>query len=334
MINVNHITKSYGDFVAVNDISFEIAPGHIYGFLGPNGAGKSTTLNIIAGCLAADSGTVDISCHDIYSDPVNAKKKIGFLPEIPPLYKDMTPFEYLNFIAEAKGVPFSDIDEHIKKVMHDTGIELVSNRLISTLSKGYCQRVGIASAMISYPETIILDEPTVGLDPSQIKEIRELIKEHTIVFSSHILSEVSALCDTIIIINNGRILEIDTADNIMKKYNDSYIYKISLPSVTDAEKASELLRDNDFIYSVEKEECILKIEVSPEYENDGSLISLLVSNGIPVLEFSRNEKSLEEIFISLTSSDEYFDDEEDYSLMFSDDNETDNEEDLDNEDDL
>ena len=210
MITVEHLTKYYGDFMAVDDLSFEIEEGHVYGFLGPNGAGKSTTMNIMTGCLSATEGHVRIDGYDIFEEAEKAKKRIGYLPEQPPLYMNETPLEYLRFVGEAKGLHGAELDRQITRVVGQTRIDGVKNRRISALSKGYKQRVGIAQALLGNPKVIILDEPTVGLDPIQIIEIRDLIRElgreHTVVFSSHILSEVQEVCDHIFIIHHGRLV--------------------------------------------------------------------------------------------------------------------------------
>ena len=218
MIEVRHLTKKYGDTLAVSDLSFTIESGHIYGFLGPNGAGKSTTMNIMTGCLAATEGDVIIGGHDIYEEPRQAKKLIGYLPEQPPLYMDSTPREYLTFVARAKGVQKSELKGQIQKAMESTDIVDMADRLIRHLSKGYRQRVGIAQAILGDPEVVILDEPTVGLDPMQIIEIRDLIRElgkdRTVILSSHILSEIQAVCDRVIIISNGKKLADDSLENL------------------------------------------------------------------------------------------------------------------------
>ena len=209
MITVEHLTKCYGDFLAVDDLSFEIEEGHVYGFLGPNGAGKSTTMNIITGCLSATSGRVRIDGHDIFEEPGAAKRLIGYLPEQPPLYLNETPVEYLRFVGEAKGLRGGALERQIAEVVEQTRLTGVRHRCISALSKGYRQRVGIAQALLGSPRVIILDEPTVGLDPLQIIEIRELIRQlgqtHTVLFSSHILSEVQTICDQILMIAHGRL---------------------------------------------------------------------------------------------------------------------------------
>ncbi len=218
MIKVSNLTKQYGDVLAVNDISFNVEDGHVYGFLGPNGAGKSTTMNIITGCIAATSGEVYIGGHSIFEEPIEAKKLIGYLPEQPPLYMDQTPLEYLSFVADAKGVSKEEKEWQINEVIEETGIGPVKNRTIKKLSKGYKQRVGIAQAILGDPDVIILDEPTVGLDPLQIIEIRELIKglgeRHTVILSSHILSEIQTACDRLLVIADGKLL----ADTTMEEF--------------------------------------------------------------------------------------------------------------------
>ena len=218
MITVEHLTKRYGDVTAVEDISFTIEDGHIYGFLGPNGAGKSTTMNIMTGCLAATSGEVKIDGYDIFEQARQAKQLIGYLPEIPPLYTDETPEEYLRFVAEAKGLPKRSIAAEVARVMEETRLTEMGDRLIRNLSKGYRQRVGIAQALLGNPRYIILDEPTVGLDPLQIIEIRDLIRElgekHTVILSSHILSEVQAICESVLIIAHGKLVAFDTPQNL------------------------------------------------------------------------------------------------------------------------
>lgn len=222
MIRVEHLTKCYGNFLAVDDLSFDIDDGHVYGFLGPNGAGKSTTMNIMTGCLSPTAGKVTIDGHDILDEPETAKRRIGYLPEQPPLYVNETPEEYLEFVGEAKGLRGAELKAQMEDVIVRTGIENVRNRLISALSKGYRQRVGIAQALLGNPGTIILDEPTVGLDPIQIIEIRDLIKDlgqtHSVIFSSHILSELQAICETVLIINRGKLVaNMDAKKRISKR---------------------------------------------------------------------------------------------------------------------
>lgn len=213
MIEINHLVKKYGDHLAVDDLTLTMNPGHIYGFLGPNGAGKSTTMNILTGYISATSGEVKIDGLDIFKQPEEAKKHIGYLPELPPLYGDMTVDEYLMFAAELKLLPKGERRQAVDEVMALTGVAEMAKRLIRNLSKGYKQRVGLAQAILGYPDVIILDEPTVGLDPQQIIEMRELIrelgKEHTVILSSHILSEVSEVCDLAFIISHGKIVASD-----------------------------------------------------------------------------------------------------------------------------
>ena len=220
MIEVKNLIKQYGTHLALDDLSFTVEDNEIFGFLGPNGAGKSTTMNIITGYLAPTSGTVSIDGHDIIEDPIGAKKLIGYLPELPPLYMEMTPREYLKFVAEAKGVKKADLNDEIGRVMEKTAITDVQNQLIKTLSKGYRQRVGMAEAIIGNPKVIIMDEPTVGLDPVQIIEFRDMIRElgrdHTVIISSHILAEISEICHKIMIIVKGRLVAIDTPENLAK----------------------------------------------------------------------------------------------------------------------
>ena len=220
MITVEHLTKCYGDFLAVDDLSFEIDEGHVYGFLGPNGAGKSTTMNIMTGCLSATAGHVRIDGHDIFDEADKAKKLIGYLPEQPPLYMSETPEEYLRFVGRAKGLKKGELERQVEEVIRQTKLEDVRRRLISKLSKGYKQRVGIAQALLGNPKVIILDEPTVGLDPIQIIEIRDLIRQlgqtHTVILSSHILSEVQAICDQIMIIARGKLVAFDEPQNLEK----------------------------------------------------------------------------------------------------------------------
>ncbi len=221
MIEVKNLSKSYGPIPAVKDISFTVKKGYIYGFLGPNGAGKSTTMNMITGCLATTNGEIKVNGHDIIDDAVEAKRCIGYLPEIPPLYTDMTPYEYLEFVGMAKGLKKEALYDDMEYAMEKTGITDVADRLIKNLSKGYKQRVGIAQAIMGNPDIIILDEPTVGLDPIQIIEIRNLIKElgeeHTVILSSHILQEIEAVCNRVIMISKGKIVADDTLESLTSK---------------------------------------------------------------------------------------------------------------------
>ena len=224
LIEVKNLVKQYGTHLALDDLSFTVEDNEIFGFLGPNGAGKSTTMNIITGYLAPTSGTVSIDGHDIVEDPIGAKRLIGYLPELPPLYMDMTPREYLKFVAEAKGVKKAELKGEIDRVMEKTAITDVQNQIIKTLSKGYRQRVGMAESIIGNPKVIIMDEPTVGLDPVQIIEfrdmIRELGKDHTVIISSHILAEISEICHKIMIIVKGKLVAIDTPENLARNFGE------------------------------------------------------------------------------------------------------------------
>ena len=253
MIEVKNLVKKYGDHIAVDHLSFHVDKGQIYGFLGPNGAGKSTTMNIMTGYIASTSGEVLIDGHNILEEPEAAKKCIGYLPEQPPLYFDMTVAEYLKFAAELKKVSKYERETQIEQVMELTGITAMENRLIKNLSKGYKQRVGLAQAILGYPEIIILDEPTVGLDPKQIIEIRELIRklseEHTIILSSHILSEVSAVCDYIMIINHGKLVASDTTENLMNHSLGSNTLELTVKG--EKQDVEKMLRDVEEIQKLE-----------------------------------------------------------------------------------
>lgn len=327
MIKVENLVKKYGNHIAVNDLSFEVQKGQIYGFLGPNGAGKSTTMNIMTGYLAATSGTVKINGFDILTQPEEAKKCIGYLPEIPPLYPEMTVDEYLRFVAELKKVPKAERKEQMKEIMQMVEIADVAHRLIKNLSKGYKQRVGLAQAIIGYPEVIILDEPMVGLDPKQIIEIRSLIKKlaenHTIILSSHILSEVSTVCDHIMIISKGKLVASDSPEglqNLMEK-----TVEIEVTALGNQEKAEEILKTVEHIESFTLEEAIeenaIKVRVVTEDNMDirKELSIALTNGGMPVLSMNRVEKSLEDIFLQLTDSDEN-ENEEEYADMEAEEN--------------
>ena len=266
MIEVKNLCKDYGTHRAVDDLSFTIEPGHVYGFLGPNGAGKSTTMNILTGCLAATSGQVSIDGFDIYEDAKEAKSRIGYLPEQPPLYHDMTVLEYLRFVAAAKGVAKDKRDEHLNAIIALTQLGDVENRLIKHLSKGYMQRVGVAQALVSDPEIIILDEPTVGLDPRQIIEIRQLIKElgkeHTVILSSHILSEVRSVCDRLLVIAKGKLVADDTPEALEAKYAPMSFEEIFLELT--GEVASVDAIPESFAAKVEAEVASLADATAPE----------------------------------------------------------------------
>ncbi len=312
MIKVENLTKKYGNYIAVNNLSFEVEKGQIYGFLGPNGAGKTTTMNMMTGYLAATSGTVTINGYDMSTQPEQAKKCIGYLPEIPPLYPDMTVLEYLRFVAELKKVPKGERDEQLQKLMKMVGIDDVKMRLIKNLSKGYKQRIGLAGAVIGYPEVIILDEPMVGLDPKQIMEIRALIrnlsKQHTILLSSHILSEISTICDHILIIANGALVASDSPEGLQKLMGKST--EIEITALGTKEKAEEVLAKIELVQSYTLEEAVeengitLKVITKDNADIRKELSVALTNADMPVLSMKKIEKSLEDIFLQLTGTSE------------------------------
>ncbi len=310
MIEVKHLTKQYGGHIAVSDLSFTIEKGVIYGFLGPNGAGKSTTMNIITGCLGATDGTVLIDGNDISEEPMNVKRLVGYLPEQPPLYMDMTPLEYLSFVAAAKSIPHREQEEQLRTVMRRTGIELVQKRLIRNLSKGYRQRVGIAQALLGNPEVIILDEPTVGLDPAQIIEIRELIRElgknHTIVLSSHILTEVQAVCQSIMIISKGKLVASDTAENLTHLFAGSE--SVTLESRASEDEFRRILADVPGISDLTLQcgvEGMTRATLTPRDGADlrESIFRAFAAADVPLTELHRERATLEDVFLELTHED-------------------------------
>ncbi len=311
MIEIRNLTKKYGEHIAVSDISLEIKPGKVYGFLGPNGAGKSTTMNIITGYLAPTSGEVIIDGHDIYKEPEEAKACIGYLPEIPPLYVDMKVEEYLKFVAELKKVKKEDISKEVNRVMNLTRIDDVSGRIINNLSKGYRQRVGFAQSIIGSPKIVILDEPTVGLDPNQIKEMRDLIKSlsdsHTVILSSHILSEISETCSHVFIINKGKIIANDSIENLSNYFNSHQVLDILAKG--DLDKCKEIITKLEGVSSVDAlpgaEEGTVKLVVEAEQGKDvREDVSLaLSSEKISIFEMKENVKSLEDVFLELTSEE-------------------------------
>ncbi len=312
MITVEHLTKCYGDFMAVSDLSFEIDEGHVYGFLGPNGAGKSTTMNIMTGCLSATEGHIRINGYDIFEEPEQAKKTIGYLPEQPPLYMNETPAEYLRFVGEAKGLKGEKLKRQIEEVASQTKIEHVMDRLISTLSKGYRQRVGIAQALLGNPKVIILDEPTVGLDPIQIIEIRDLIKQlgenHTVILSSHILSEVQAICEKVLIISKGKLVAFDRPENLEKLLLSSN--GISFTAEASREETEEILNEVDRItkWDVETQEDMLTVVTIKTDSKDmrdicRQIFFAFANHKIAVLEMASKKANLEDVFIELTEGE-------------------------------
>lgn len=312
MITVEHLTKCYGDFTAVEDLSFEIEEGHVYGFLGPNGAGKSTTMNIMTGCLSATDGTVRIDGHDIFEEPQMAKKLMGYLPEQPPLYMNETPVEYLKFVGAAKGLRGVELAQQVEDVIDQTKIGSVRNKLISALSKGYKQRVGIAQALLGNPKVIILDEPTVGLDPIQIIEIRDLIRQlgesHTVILSSHILSEVQAICEKVLIIARGRLIAFDAPENLEKLRQSSNGIDFMVEALS--EEAEEIL-DTLAVYEEytldEVEPGLLKIHVKADTDDARSVCRQLffafAQKQKAIVEMVSKKANLEDVFIELTEGE-------------------------------
>ena len=311
MIEVNNLVKRYGDHTAVDHLSFKIEKGKIYGFLGPNGAGKSTTMNMITGYIASTEGTVRIDGHDILEEPEAAKKCIGYLPEQPPLYFDMTVMEYMKFVADLKKIPKDKKATMIEEVMDMVKISDMRNRLIKNLSKGYRQRVGLAEAIMGYPEVIILDEPTVGLDPKQIIEIRTLIKDlkkkHTVILSSHILSEVSAVCDYVLIISHGKLVASDTPENLGKLAEGSNTLEMLIKG--EKSQIKQALESIEGVNSVtiEKDEKqnLWSAKVSTEENNDirEKVFYKMSDINSPIYEMKSKKVSLEEIFLELTASE-------------------------------
>lgn len=307
MIEVKDLVKKYDNHLAVDHLTFTVPKGQILGFLGPNGAGKSTTMNIITGYISATSGSITINGHDIYEEPEEAKKSIGYLPEQPPVYMDMTVREYLQFVAELKRIPKKEREAQIENVLEKTKTAEVAGRLIKHLSKGYRQRVGIAQAILGNPEVIILDEPTVGLDPMQIIEIRDLMKmlakEHTVILSSHILSEISAVCDTVMIINKGKLVVSDTVENLPKHLNAQnschVVVKASKEQVEDLFAALDGIRE--ITIGQENEELVkVSLTTDADYDIREHVFYACADAGLPILEMVNATRNLEDIFLELT----------------------------------
>lgn len=317
MIEVNHLVKKYGGFVAVDDLSFRVEEGEIVGLLGPNGAGKSTTMNMMTGYISSNEGNVVIDGYDIFEEPEKAKKRIGYLPEQPPLYMDMTVYEYLKFVAQLKGVAKEKQREMLLTVMEETKLTLMQRRLIRNLSKGYKQRVGIAGALIGNPAVIILDEPTVGLDPKQMIEIRDLIRrlseKHTIILSSHILSEVSAVCDRIMIINKGRLIVDDTPEGLSKHAEKKVGVRIVVKG--EGNKVVETLTRLSMVSEVkveEKEKDLVTVFVYGENNVDRreEVFYALAEDRIPIYAMQEVGVSLEDVFLELTKEEECYEESE------------------------
>lgn len=312
MITVEHLTKRYGEFTAVNNLSFEIEEGHVYGFLGPNGAGKSTTMNIMTGCLSATEGHVRIGEYDIFEEPDKAKRLIGYLPEQPPLYMNETPLEYLRFVGEAKGLKGRELAAQIQTVILQTKLEDRQNLLISKLSKGYRQRVGIAQALLGNPKVIILDEPTVGLDPLQIIEIRDLIRqlgqEHTVILSSHILSEVQTICEKVLIISKGNLVAFDKPENLEKLMMTSNA--VSFVAEAETEEIDEIMEGIEAVSDWQTKELgngrihvDAQIEFGEVTDICRCIFFAFAGMNKALLELTSKKVNLEDVFIELTESD-------------------------------
>ena len=321
MIEVKNLVKKYGSHLAVDHLNFTVKSGQIYGFLGPNGAGKSTTMNIMTGYLGATEGEVLINGHNILDEPEAAKHFIGYLPEMPPLYVDMKVREYLEFVAELKKIPKKERDDQILEVMDMVKLEEVEDRLIRNLSKGYKQRVGLAQAILGFPEIIILDEPTVGLDPKQIIEIRELIRElakdHTVILSSHILAEIQEVCDYVMIISKGKLVASDTPENLEKALSDQQIIEILAKG--NREEINTIAKEIRGVDSVEisegKEEGTVSAKITAKSGEDirEKVFRGFAKADCPLLMLKSSQTSLEDVFLELTQSsneDTDIDDEE------------------------
>lgn len=302
MIQVKNLVKTYGDHVALNNISFEIKKGDVVGLLGPNGAGKSTTMKIITGFMSPTSGSAEVCGFDVFENPLEVKKRIGYLPEHPPLYLDMTVEHYLKYVAELKQVPTQDQVKNVESALEKTQLQDVRKRIINNLSKGFKQRVGIAQALVSNPEILILDEPTVGLDPKQVAEIRNLINElkghYTIILSTHILSEVQATCNKIIIIHQGRMILEDAIENIQNIRQQQTRVNIKLRQDHDIE---EDLKQIKGVLSVQKSgsrSYVMQIENDETTNN--AILECVIKNKVGLVEMSTNENNLEDVFLNLT----------------------------------
>jgi ABC-2 type transport system ATP-binding protein len=311
VIEVQHLTKRYGPFTAVNDVSFSVGSGEILGFLGPNGAGKTTTMRIITGYMPATDGTVSVAGHDVFTAPIEAKKRTGYLPETPPLYPDMTVRDYLTFVARIKGVASREVRSRVDDVMKRTHVADMAARHCGKLSKGYRQRVGLAQALIHNPDVLVLDEPTAGLDPKQIIESRQLIKElggsHTVVLSTHILPEVSQTCHRIVIIAKGKVVAIDTPENLTARLrgSETMYLQVHAPG-DDVAPALSAIAGVTRVKADAGEHGVTAVEVDSEQGRDvrRELAAAIVTRGWGLLELRPMRMSLEDIFLSLTTEDE------------------------------
>lgn len=311
MIEVEHLSKIYGSTPALHDVTFRVEPGEILGFLGPNGAGKTTTMRILAGYVPATSGTARVAGYDVHENSMEVRRRIGYLPEHPPLYLDMTVEGYLDFVSRIKGVSSGDRPYRIDTALKRCNLEDKRKVLIHKLSKGYRQRVGIAQAIVHDPPVIILDEPTVGLDPRQIIEVRNLIKslagEHTVILSTHILPEVSMTCDRIAIVHRGRIVATNSPENLMAQLGGGSGYEIEVDrDVKQVQKLLELVPCVRFVESAKAEQgdrYLLRIVSHPGLEPGRDIVRVLVGAGIGIFEMRRNRVSLEDVFLQLTTTE-------------------------------
>ncbi|HTK29426.1 MAG TPA: ABC transporter ATP-binding protein [Vicinamibacterales bacterium] len=310
MIEVQHLTKRYGPVTAVDDVSFRVERGEILGFLGPNGAGKTTTMRILTGYMPATDGRAIVAGFDVFDQPLEAKRRTGYLPETPPLYPDMTVAEYLTFVSKIKGVPAAQRADRVHSVMDRTRVLDMAGRLCSRLSKGYKQRVGLAQALIHNPDVLILDEPTAGLDPKQIIETRQLIKElggtHTIILSTHILPEVSQTCHRVVIINKGRVVAVDTPENLTARLRGSETMYVQVDTAgADAGTALAGIAGVTRVAEADRRDGLVGYEVESERGHDvrRDLARAVVTSGWGLLELRPMRMSLEEIFLSLTTED-------------------------------
>ena len=306
MIEVKHLTRRYGKLLAVDDISFSLQPGRIYGFLGPNGAGKSTTMNILTGYLAAAEGSVTVNGWDVFEEPQAARRQIGYLPEQPPLYPEMTVLEYLRFAAGLKKVPAKQAQ--LEQILERTGLTGVQHRLIRTLSKGYKQRVGIAQALVGDPPVIILDEPTVGLDPLQRIEVRELIRglggEHTVLLSSHILSEISEVADVVLILSHGRLVAQDTPENLARRAAGTNRHQLLIKGKAGAVRAALQGFPVSGLEIAEAGEDLVRVQLESDADVREALFWSMAKAGCAILEAASASVSLEDIFLELTGEEE------------------------------
>jgi gliding motility-associated transport system ATP-binding protein len=310
LIEVQHLTKRYGRFTAVEDVSFRVERGEILGFLGPNGAGKTTTMRILTGYMPATEGKAIVAGFDVFDQPIEAKRRTGYLPETPPLYYDMTVRDYLTFVAKIKGVPPGERSQRISSIMAKTRIDDVASKLCARLSKGYKQRVGLAQALIHNPDVLILDEPTAGLDPKQIIETRQLIKDlagdHTIILSTHILPEVSQTCQRIVIISKGKVVAVDTPDNLTARLRGSATLYVQVDAgPADAGHSLERVPGVTRVAVADRRQSVIGYEIESEQGRDirRELAQAVVTNGWGLLELRPMRLSLEEIFLSLTTED-------------------------------